>query len=292
MPLHERPQARRRSSSRRSPCPGTLPATTTFAFSGDVGAFNLGNGESAAFTVAPDKSYVVTETVTDGFTLTSVVCSDAGQAQGASTSQGPTATINVENGEEVTCTFTNTQTATPVTPPGRRRDGGRRAQPRHHSRRRQRRARRPAAPHASSGTNGCAAKYAIVDVRGRQIARVSFRLNGTAIKTLKQPNVAGMFRLRVLTKSLPHGPARVTADVVFKTASATPRKRLAFQFSRCPGRTTTPRPVFTGDLRRDLLGAQRTQEPAGMCRWIAVSSPSGCCGSSSRSRPANHTPWR
>ena len=106
----------------------------------------------------------------------------------------------------------------------------------------------PRAPTARAvGSTGCVTgSSAIVDVRGRGIVRVTFKLNGKTVKTLTNDNVAGMFRLRVPARSLPVGTSRVTADVRFRRASRVAPKRLAFQLNRCPTRRAVRTPSFTG----------------------------------------------
>jgi len=97
------------------------------------------------------------------------------------------------------------------------------------------------------GTTGCVtATSAIVDVRGRGIVRVTFKLNGKTVRTLTNDNVAGMYRLRVPASSLPVGTSRVTADVRFRRASRAAPKLLAFTLHRCPTRRVARTPSFTG----------------------------------------------
>ena len=97
------------------------------------------------------------------------------------------------------------------------------------------------------GTTGCVTgASAIVDVRGRGIVSVTFKLNGKTVKTLTNDNVAGMYRLRVASSRLPVGTSRVTADVRFRRASRVAPKRLAFQLNRCPTRRAARTPSFTG----------------------------------------------
>jgi len=106
-------------------------------------------------------------------------------------------------------------------------------------------ARRPTA--RAVGSTGCVTgSSAIVDVRGRGIVRVTFKLNGKTVRTLTNDNVAGMYRLRVATSRLPVGTSRVTADVRFRRASRVAPKRLAFQLNRCPTRRAARTPSFTG----------------------------------------------
>ena len=158
----------------------------------------------------------------------------------------------------VTCTFTNTYHAptppvtpeTPTTPPA---SGTSPAGPTSGTT-----PSTPAAPVTPSstprvgparavGSTGCViGRSAIVDVRGRGIVRVTFKLNGKTVRTLTNDNVAGMYRLRVPASSLPLGTSRVTADVRFRRASRVAPKRLVFKLNRCPTRRAARTPSFTG----------------------------------------------
>ena len=82
----------------------TVPSgdPATFGFSGDIVA-TLGDGGSAGTNVDPG-TYTVSESPLPGWTLTSISCNDDN-----SSGSGNTATFQVETGEIVTCTFTNTK---------------------------------------------------------------------------------------------------------------------------------------------------------------------------------------
>jgi hypothetical protein len=71
-----------------------------FSFSGDLGNFELMHGESFATTVSPG-TYGVSEAVPDGWQLDSATCDDG----------SPVNAIELEAGENVTCTFNNSQLA-------------------------------------------------------------------------------------------------------------------------------------------------------------------------------------
>lgn len=70
-----------------------------FDFGGDLGDFSLMHGEFIVETRAPGV-YAVSETVPDGWQLDSAVCDDG----------SPVTAIDLEAGENVTCTFTNSRT--------------------------------------------------------------------------------------------------------------------------------------------------------------------------------------
>lgn len=77
----------------------------TFDFTGEIVA-TLGDGESADADVDPG-TYSVSESVPAGWELTDITCDDMD-----SSGSGTTATFNVDEGEVVTCTFTNTKQGT------------------------------------------------------------------------------------------------------------------------------------------------------------------------------------
>jgi hypothetical protein len=82
-------------------------ADKDFSFTGEVNA-SLGDGESETVSVAPG-GYSVTEGADAAYALTSLVCDDQNSTENTGTR---TATINVEAGEAVTCTFTNSELPT------------------------------------------------------------------------------------------------------------------------------------------------------------------------------------
>ena len=84
----------------------TVPdgSTQAFSFAGDVSG-SLTDGQTATQNVTPGQ-YTSTETVPAGWDLTGIVCDDANSSGDTNTA---TATFNVEPGEDVKCTFTNTE---------------------------------------------------------------------------------------------------------------------------------------------------------------------------------------
>lgn len=85
----------------------TVGGDGTFSFTGDLGAFDLttaAGSASTSFAVSPG-SYDITESFSDTFILTDLVCDD-----GSSTNVDTrTAAIDLAAGESVICTFTNTE---------------------------------------------------------------------------------------------------------------------------------------------------------------------------------------
>ncbi|MCB0256316.1 MAG: DUF11 domain-containing protein, partial [Anaerolineae bacterium] len=83
----------------------TNPAGGTgFNFTGDLGPFSLDDGGQQPFTGLPSGDYDVTEVVPTNWSLTSVVCTG-----GDSTPITDGVTVNLDPGENITCTFTNTE---------------------------------------------------------------------------------------------------------------------------------------------------------------------------------------
>ncbi|HSQ22488.1 MAG TPA: hypothetical protein VLQ52_06815, partial [Coriobacteriia bacterium] len=78
-----------------------------FAFAGDLGAFSLTGGESNTVSSLEPGTYDVTETLPAGWELTQITCvdPDGGSTFNLATS---TASIDLDAGEHVTCTFLNT----------------------------------------------------------------------------------------------------------------------------------------------------------------------------------------
>ena len=91
-----------------------LDANTSldFSYSGDLGAFTLDDDADATLsntfmTTVPVGSYDVTQVAPAGFALADIACVDP---DSGSTSSGSTATIDLDDGESITCTFTNADT--------------------------------------------------------------------------------------------------------------------------------------------------------------------------------------
>ncbi len=78
-----------------------------FAFAGGLGGFSLTGGQSRTFPSLGPGTYAVTEALPEGWELTGITCvdPDGGSTVNLATS---TASIDVDWGEHVTCTFLNT----------------------------------------------------------------------------------------------------------------------------------------------------------------------------------------
>ena len=97
---------------------------------------------------------------------------------------------------------------------------------------------------AIRGRTGCAGSPFRVTVRGRQIARVVFSLDGRVVRTLTRPNTGSVFTLRVDPRRLRTGVHRVLARTTFSRQSGTRARTLRVTFSRCSRRASAP--AFTG----------------------------------------------
>ena len=101
--------------------PGTPDTTTGFGFTGAIATTLTGGQSSTPLTVAPDPTvpYVVTETVPTNWSLTSVACIDKATGQATPNAVGSvggrTATFDSDPGQNLLCTFTNSQGAVLVT---------------------------------------------------------------------------------------------------------------------------------------------------------------------------------
>jgi len=86
----------------------TNPASTaqSFDFGGDLGAFTLSGGASMNFNNVTPGSYDVTETVPGGWELVEIQCTDPDGGSDFALGTA-TATVDVDPGEHVSCTFTD-----------------------------------------------------------------------------------------------------------------------------------------------------------------------------------------
>ena len=88
----------------------TLGGDGSFDFTGDLGAFSLttsGGTASQVFDAVTPGSFTVTEAMNNDFELTSVVCTGDQDSTGDAASRS--AILNIEDGDDVTCTFINEQ---------------------------------------------------------------------------------------------------------------------------------------------------------------------------------------
>ena len=87
----------------------TDPAGSTqqFSFSGDLGAFSLAGGDSSTTDDLQPGAYTVAEALPAGWELTQISCTDPDGGTGVDVAAG-TATIDLDPGEQISCTFLNT----------------------------------------------------------------------------------------------------------------------------------------------------------------------------------------
>ena len=95
-----------------------------------------------------------------------------------------------------------------------------------------------------SGPSGCVYKPFNAVVRGRQIRRVTFFVDGRRIVIRKAKRGQRTFKARIRPSRLSVGVHRVTARVVFRTPSRTRPRTLVLSFQHCA--RLAPSPRFTG----------------------------------------------
>jgi hypothetical protein len=94
-----------------------------------------------------------------------------------------------------------------------------------------------------AGATGCVARKFNVTVRGKQIAKVEFRVDGKKRASLSKPDSQGRFVFKVDPKKFKAGSHLLQAKSTFTAASGTPAKTMKLRFARCVRRTA---PAFTG----------------------------------------------
>jgi hypothetical protein len=92
--------------------------------------------------------------------------------------------------------------------------------------------------------SGCAARTFTARVRGAQIKRVVFKLDGKRIGSVTKRNKAGLYALRINPANYRIGVHRLVVTVTFNSASRTKARTLRASFQRCAKRLVSPR--FTG----------------------------------------------
>ena len=94
------------------------------------------------------------------------------------------------------------------------------------------------------GPSGCVSRPFNAVVRGRQLRRVTFFVDGRRVATRSVRRGQRLVTLRIRPSRLGVGVHRVTARVVFRTASRTRARSLVLSFQRCGRQAPSPR--FTG----------------------------------------------
>jgi len=91
------------------------------------------------------------------------------------------------------------------------------------------------------GKTGCAGSSFKVTVRGKQILRVVFRLDGRVKRTVTKPDAGGLWSLPINPRTMSRGVHRVVATTTFRARSATKPRTLRVTFSRCARAASGPR---------------------------------------------------
>jgi hypothetical protein len=94
------------------------------------------------------------------------------------------------------------------------------------------------------GPSGCVQRAFHAKVTGRQIARVTFWLDGRQVKRIAAERGQTAFAVKVNPRKIGMGVHRVSARVVFVAESRIAPRTLRLSFQRCARRLATPR--FTG----------------------------------------------
>jgi len=95
----------------------------------------------------------------------------------------------------------------------------------------------------------CVTKKFNLDVRGDQIAKVTFKIDGKKIKALNKPDSAGRYRLVVNPLLRNDKRHTVTAEVQYVASAKTANKILTAKFQRC---ACISRRNFTIRLRKQF----------------------------------------
>ncbi|HYZ30006.1 MAG TPA: hypothetical protein VE570_13170 [Thermoleophilaceae bacterium] len=91
---------------------------------------------------------------------------------------------------------------------------------------------------------GCVSKAFNARVRGVNVQKVVFKLDGKTIKTLTKPNRGSLFNVRINPAKMKIGVHRIVATVTFKPATKKKAQTFRISFQRCAKKLAAPR--FTG----------------------------------------------
>lgn len=99
---------------------------------------------------------------------------------------------------------------------------------------------------------GCPPQRFFARVTGRGIARVVFTVDGKRLRTLRRPDRAGVWKVRIDTRRYSTGKHRIVARVTFATASGAATrqangrtsKTMSITFTKCARKAAAPK--FTG----------------------------------------------
>jgi hypothetical protein len=91
---------------------------------------------------------------------------------------------------------------------------------------------------------GCVARAFNARVRGVEIVKVVFKIDGKKVKTLTKPNSGTNFQYRVNPKKFRIGVHRIVATVTFSKETNKKAQTFRISFQRCARKLAAPR--FTG----------------------------------------------
>ena len=94
-----------------------------------------------------------------------------------------------------------------------------------------------------AGRTGCVSRAFYAVVRGKQISKVVFRIDGKRRAVVKRPDAKGRYKLRVDPRKFKPGSHLLKARSVFVPDSQTASKTLRLRFARCVRHS---QPAFTG----------------------------------------------
>ena len=229
----------------------TIKVTKALSPATDSGKFNLliagqalatdvGDGGTTGVQTVLPGTYAVGESAGTGTDLANytatISCTDTAHPGAPADTDG---SVQVAAGDAWECLITNTRKSSPPPndqPPSPAPKPGIAVSP----------ARVKPGSAKLRGPSGCPTTAAVAaTVSGRQIAKVTFYVDGKKVKTLTRANKSGgRWVLPMNVKRFAFGTHRVRATVQFTKASQTKSKTYALSFSRC--HPAVVKPKFTG----------------------------------------------
>jgi hypothetical protein len=230
---------------------GTIKVTKALSPATDTGRFNLliagqalatdiGDGGTTGVQTVIPGAYAVGESAGTGTDLanytSTLSCTDTAHPGTAADTDG---NVQVDAGDAWECLITNTRKSSPPPndqPPSPAPKPGIAVSP----------ARVKPGSAKLRGPSGCPTTAAVAaTVTGRQIAKVTFYVDGKKVKTLTRANKSGgRWVLPMNVKRFAFGTHRVRVTVQFTKASQTKAKTYALSFARC--HPAVVKPKFTG----------------------------------------------
>jgi hypothetical protein len=94
------------------------------------------------------------------------------------------------------------------------------------------------------GPGGCIQRTFRVSVRGANILRVDFSIDGRTFKRVAKRDASGLYRMTVTLRGLSRTTHKITARVAFRPGVAPRVRNLPISFRRCA--QVAAAPAFTG----------------------------------------------